>query len=296
MRSAFLASCAIAAAGCPASDAGPCPTEVVAEAPAIVGAQLARVADRVAWMETNPDRVVLTAIDGSIGTSSAQSGLYAFGRAMAVDGDTLYWTATLEGITDSALFATELSGTTTTVATFPGCTGPVGVVIDGGAWWVGCGDTVYTEVATYPAPGLIDVVPGYALTEDGIVDLATAAEIPVPTLDPRRFARRGDRFYVVGSDQLFEVALDGASRELGRNMIGALELVVDADAAYVATNMDDDPDLYRVPLDGDDPKLDPEIVAVDLGSALAQDDTHVYWAVRGRMTPTAGVYRTEKCR
>jgi hypothetical protein len=227
---------------------------------------------------------------------------------MAVDGDAVLWTAVLDGATDSALFSTEMSGITTMLVTFPGCTDPSGIAVEDGRWWVGFADcaagaTVFAGSGTgvsgeHPVEH-VDVADGFALTEGGIVSLDPVFTVDIPTLAPRRFFRRNAAFYVVGTDQLFAVATDGSgSDELGRNMLGATELVVDNDAAYIASDDRNDTAMWRVPLDGAvDPRDAPEIIAENLGSeiAIAQDGTHVYWVTRGR-GEQKGVWRVEKCR
>ncbi len=309
MREWVVAGCAIGLCGCPNLTGEPelCPSEHLYDSDEVSGSQIALVADRVVWTEEGPTEIHLQTLDGSAGTSSATFGVQGFGRGMAVDGDTILWTATLDGGTDSALFSTDLSGINTMLTTFPGCTDPTGVAFDG-TWWVGfascagaasvrTGDGA-TETAAYPVNNLRDLLPGFALTDDGIVGFDPPSTLAIPQLNPRRFADGGDRFYVVGNDAVHAVPKDGsASAELGRNMNGATDIVVGTTAVYIAALNDNDPMMFRVPLDGTDPRTDAELIAEHLGSemAMTSDATHIYWVTRGRVEQD-GVWRVEKCR
>lgn len=290
--------------GCPDSgDGGLCSTEHLVDSANVSGTQIARVGGRVVWSETDPAQVQLLDVNGASGTTASALGLYAFGRGMAVEGDVVYWAAVLEGIEDSALYATPTSGLTEMVVSFPGCTDPRGLAIEGGRWWVGfqdCGGAASvrtgmgaTETAAYPVDEINDLLPGFVLTDSAIIGFEPTLELTPPVLTPRRFARQGDTLYVTGNEQLNAVPLDGsASTRLFNYLPGVTDLVVDDAAVYVATSTDNDPGFYRVPIAGGEPQP----IAEHLGSAIAitQDSTHVYWATRGRLEQK-GIWRAEKC-
>lgn len=305
MRRWTLVGCALALGGCPepVGGADPCPIELVQAVPDVAGSNIARVGDRVVWMQDNPPRIVLGAIDGSTSTTASIDGSLS-GRGMAVRGDTVYWLDVLPGFTDSALFATGLDGITTTLATFPGCTAPSGLALDT-QWWVGladCGGEGHVRVGSgaveaedHVAPDLLDVAPGWALTGNDLLELDTGVTIPSPHLAPRRILDDGDRVLVVADTQLFAVPeAGGEAIELARNMIGAQDLVSDGRDAYVLTNRDGDPMIYRVPLDGSGDVIFPEVFARHAGFALAVDDDHVYFA-NATGARDAGIWRVEKC-
>lgn len=305
MRERILAACLLLI-GCTSTDedAGLCDTEHFVDSANVSGSQIARVGDRVAWTESGPTGVLFKAVDGTSGMTSAQAGIYAFGRGMAVDGEVVYWTAVLDGIKDSALYSTPASGVSVRIATFTGCTDPVGVAIAGGRWSVGfrdCGGQAMVrmgmgmaEIAAVPVDKINDLLPGFVLTDSTIRGFDPPIELPLPILHARRFARYGDIFYVTGTDQLNAVPLDGtAPKRLFNFLPGVTDVLVDDDAVYVVNSTDNDPGLFRLPITGGEP----EQIAAHLGKTLAftQDPTHVYWVTRDRQQQR-GVWRAKKCK
>lgn len=168
--------------GCAVEDPRCAPEHLVASE-SVVGTQIARVGSRIAWSEAasiERSQIRLTELDNSSGTG-VSANVHSFGRGMVVDGDAVLWTAVLPGITDSALFSTELDGTTTMLATFPGCSSPRAIAADT-HWWVAFGDcgsgpNVFvgrgsTQTATHTVPGVVDLAPGWAVIPDNALALS----------------------------------------------------------------------------------------------------------------------------
>lgn len=305
MRAAVVAL--VFSAGCVAEDAR-CAPEHVVMSESVVGTQIARVGNRIAW---NDDRsqIRLGDIDNSSGTG-VTADVYAFGPGMVVDGDRVLWTAVLPGIEDSALFATELYGETTMLATFPGCTSPRAIALDT-HWWVAFGDcdsgpnvfvgTGSTQTATHTVSGIVDLAPGWAIIAGTALGLSPTEssvvlrELALPDVAPGQAVLLDDTLFVTMNDGLWALPTDGTEpTRLGRYLPVPGDLVVDQEAAYLLSFSDGDPSLLRVPRAGGDA----EVIAEHLGGnviTLAQDDTHVYWVSRGRPAQD-GIWRIAKCR
>lgn len=256
MREQVLAVCAIVLAGCPSSEDGPCPSEQLFVSDSVSAKGIVRVADKVAWTEDSPSRIVISDVVTGNGTAATVD-VTIFGRGMAAAGNLVYWAGTPSGNSDSALYATDFAGTTTMIAMFPGCTGPLGIGVDT-RWYVGfaqCGPEQRpsvrvgegtTEILAYTIDGLVDVIAGWALGGVGITNLDDGAQRQITVLDPRRIAARGDNLYVSGGDSVYVVPPDGSPAELVVNFLpGALDLLADDTDVYVATSLQHDAELWR---------------------------------------------------